>query len=270
MTTATSVLPPLDARPLKDTIVLFDVDETLTKARQTVTPEMLELLSLSRLRHKCAIGYVGGSNFVKQQEQLGSFTVDVITLFDFCFPGNGLVAYRLGRPLSTNSFIQWLGEDRYQGLADFCLGYIAKTRLPRKRGTFLEFRNGMINVSPIGRNASIDERNEFEAYDKIHNIWGDMVEALKKQFPDFGLTFSIGGQISFDVFPTGWDKTYCLQHVVAEKEISGTEYKNIQFFGDNCFEGGNDYEIYSDSRTIGHSVDGPDDTMKQLKEIFDF
>ena len=107
---------------------------------------------------------VGGSNFVKQQEQLGSATTDVKTLFDFCFPENGLVAFRLGEPLSTNSFIQWLGEEKYQALADFCLKYIANVKLPKKRGTFVEFRNGMINVSPIGRNASVDERNEFEAY----------------------------------------------------------------------------------------------------------
>jgi phosphomannomutase len=81
-------------------------------------------------------------------------------------------------------------------------------------------------------------------------------------------SFSIGGQISFDVFPTGWDKTYCLQHVAAEKGISGVDYKIIHFFGDKCFPGGNDYEIYADPRTIGHAVDGPDDTMKQLKEVF--
>lgn len=46
------------------------------------------------------------------------------------------------------------------------------------------------------------------------------------------------------------------------------EYKTIHFFGDKTFEGGNDYEIYSDPRTIGHSVTGPEDTMQQLKEIF--
>ena len=33
------------------------------------------------------------------------------------------------------------------------LHYIADLDIPIKRGTFIEFRNGMINVSPIGRNA---------------------------------------------------------------------------------------------------------------------
>jgi phosphomannomutase len=31
-----------------------------------------------------------------------------------------------------------------------------------------------------------------------------MVEVLKEKFADLGLTYSIGGQISFDVFPQVW------------------------------------------------------------------
>jgi phosphomannomutase len=71
------------------------------------------------------------------------------------------------------------------------------------------------------------------------------------------------------VFPTGWDKTYCLGHLEAEaKKPGGINYKDIHFFGDKTFPGGNDYEIYEDPRTIGHSVTDPDDTIKQVKEIF--
>lgn len=104
---------------------------------------------------------------MKQQEQLGSPSVDVTSLFDFCFSENGLTAYRLGESLASNNFIQWLGEDKYQALVDFVLKYIANTKLPRKRGTFIEFRNGMVNISPVGRAASVEERDEFEAYVSI-------------------------------------------------------------------------------------------------------
>ncbi|KAF2013630.1 putative phosphomannomutase [Aaosphaeria arxii CBS 175.79] len=267
MAVATAVYPPLDQRPIKNTIVLFDVDETLTPARRHATPEMLQLLS--ELRHKVAIGYVGGSDFSKQQEQLGSSDVNVTSLFDFCFAENGLTAYRLGEPLKGNSFIEWIGEEKYKELVKFILHYIADIDLPFKRGTFVEFRNGMINVSPVGRNATNAERAAFEAYDKQHNIRTTFVSALREKFPDFGLTYSIGGMISFDVFPTGWDKTYCLRHVEAEKaREGGVEYTTVHFFGDKAYEGGNDWEIYSDDRTIGHKVDGPEDTIKQLKELF--
>jgi phosphomannomutase len=260
--------PPLDQRPLKDTICLFDVDGTLTPARLPVSAEMLNLLS--RLRQKCAVGFVGGSNLAKQQEQLGSATVDATSLFDWCFAENGLTAVRLGQTLPSNSFIKAIGEEPYKEFVNFCLHYIADLDIPVKRGTFVEFRNGMINVSPVGRNASVQERNDYEAYDKANGIRVKFIEALRAKFGHLGLNYAIGGQISFDVFPEGWDKTYCLRHL--EKEAAspgGVKYKTIHFFGDKTFKGGNDYEIFEDPRTIGHSVTGPEDTMRILKELFD-
>ena len=227
------------------------------------------LALLSALRHKCAIGFVGGSDLVKQQEQLGTPSLAVTTLFDFCFAENGLTAFRLGQPLATTSFIGWIGEARYRDMVNWCLHYIADLDIPIKRGTFVEFRNGMVNISPVGRNATQAERDAFQKYDHEHGVRAAMIKALQAKFPDSGLTYSIGGQISFDAFPAGWDKTYCLKHVEAEKERSGVEYTTIHFFGDKTQKGGNDYEIFKDRRTIGHSVNNPDDTMRELKKLFD-
>ena len=63
-------------------------------------------------------------------------------------------------------------------LINFSLKYIADLDIPVKRGTFLEYRNGMMNISPIGRNCSKDERNAFEEYDKTANIRTNFVLAL--------------------------------------------------------------------------------------------
>jgi phosphomannomutase len=131
-----------------------------------------------------------------------------------------------------------------------------------QRGTFVEFRSGMFNFSPIGRNCSREERNDYEKYDLEHGIREKMVEAMKKEFSDLNLTYSIGGQISFDCFPTGWDKTYCL------KFLSPEDYDEIHFFGDKTFVGGNDYEIFTHERTIGHTVTSPDDTRDQCTKLF--
>lgn len=92
------------------------------------------------------------------------------------------------------------------------------------RGTFIEFRSGMINVSPIGRNCSQEERIAFFEYDAEHHIRENMVNVLKKEFADYNFVYLIGGQISFDVVPKGWDKTYCLQFL--------KDYDEIHFFGD--------------------------------------
>jgi len=214
---------------------------------------------LKELRKKVAIGFVGGSDLRKILEQLGPNAIDE---FDFAFAENGLTAYRLSKQLPSQSFIKFVGEEKHKKLVNFILEYLSKIDIPIKRGTFIEFRSGMINVSPIGRNATIQERLDFQAYDNEHKIREMFVKALKEEFPSYGLTFSIGGQISFDVFPNGWDKTYALNHVEEEG------FEEIHFFGDKTYEGGNDYEIYADKRTIGHSVANPDETAKILKELF--
>ena len=149
-----------------------------------------------------------------------------------------------------------LGEAKLRPFIDFVLRYVADLDIPVKRGTFIEFRSGMINVSPIGRNCSQAERDAFEAYDKVHGVRAAMVAALRARFPDLGFTYSVGGQISFDVFPAGWDKTYCLRFL--------EHFETVHFFGDKTHAGGNDHEIFASARTIGHTVTSPADTRKQV------
>lgn len=214
---------------------------------------------LKELRKVTHIGMVGGSDLVKQKEQLGD---DVLDLFDYTFPENGLMAFKDGKQIASTSMVEFLGEDKLKQFINFTLAYLAQLDIPVKRGTFIEFRTGMLNVSPIGRNCSQAERDEFERYDHEHGIRKTMVEVLKAKFPHFGLKYSIGGQISFDVFPIGWDKTFCLRYLQADG------YGDIHFFGDKTFEGGNDFEIFSSELTSGHTTTGPEDTMAQCRALF--
>ncbi|CAK7302871.1 Phosphomannomutase 2 [Vulpes lagopus] len=238
-------------------LCLFDVDGTLTAPRQKITEEMDGFLQ--NLRQRIKIGVVGGSDFEKVQEQLGN---DVVKKYDYVFPENGLVAYKDGKLLCKQNIQGHLGEALIQDLINYCLSYIAKIKLPKKRGTFIEFRNGMLNVSPIGRSCSQEERIEFHELDKKENIRQKFVADLRKEFAGKGVTFSIGGQISIDVFPDGWDKRYCLRHV----ENDG--YKTIYFFGDKTMPGGNDHEIFTDPRTVGYTVTAPEDTRRICEELF--
>lgn len=90
----------------------------------------------------------------------------VLTAYDYVFSENGLVAHKGGEQIAVQSLKVHLGEDKLKRFINFVLHYIADLDIPIKRGTFIEFRNGMLNVSPIGRNCSQEERDAFEVFDK--------------------------------------------------------------------------------------------------------
>ena len=238
-------------------LVLFDVDGTLTPARQKVSEKMRNFLE--KLKDKVDVGIVGGSDLKKQKEQMGE---NIINEVKYSFSENGLVAYKDGKLIGTTYLKDYLGEVNLKRIINFCLNYISKLDIPIKRGTFIEYRSGMLNISPIGRNCSHEERNEFEKYDLENNIRKDFVKVLQEEFKDLNLTYSIGGQISFDLFPNGWDKTYCLRYLENE------DYDKIYFFGDKTYEGGNDYEIFIDERVLGNSVKNPENTIELCTKYF--
>ncbi len=75
----------------KRVLVLFDVDGTLTPARAEASEDMKKFLQ--DLRKKASVGIIGGSDLVKQQEQMGATIVKDV---DYSFSENGLVAYKNG------------------------------------------------------------------------------------------------------------------------------------------------------------------------------
>ncbi|XP_040582943.2 phosphomannomutase 2-like [Lepeophtheirus salmonis] len=200
---------------------------------------------LKKLKSHVKIGFVGGSDYNKQQEQLK----ETINVFDYGFAENGITYYKDNKLVKQGSMIEKLGEVLYQNIVNYSMIYMGNLELPRKRGNFIEYRKGLLNICPVGRSCSNEERDEFYNYDKEKNIRRDFVKELEKKF---------GGQISMDCFPKGWDKTYCLQFLEGYK---------IYFFGDMVMEGGNDHEIFIDKRVIGIQVKSPTDT-ERIKNIF--
>ncbi|PIK52595.1 hypothetical protein BSL78_10499 [Apostichopus japonicus] len=214
---------------------------------------------LAKLSEKVTVGLVGGSDHCKILEQMGGDYA--LEKYSYIFSENGVIAYKDGKLFHEMSIAKHMGEEKLQDFINFSLKYLSELRLPVKRGVFIEFRKGMLNVCPVGRSCTQAERLQFAELDGKEKIREKMVEAFEKKFADSGLQFSIGGQISVDIFPAGWDKTYCLQFV--EKD-----FKEIYFFGDKTWKGGNDHEIFNDSRTKGTTVKGPADTRQKLEELF--
>lgn len=265
---------PISERKCGDTLVLFDVDGTLTVPAQKGSQDMIDLLA--RLRKDYAVGIVGAAHFEKQQDQLLG---DLNGKFDYVFAENGVHAFRAGTQIHCKSMAEHLGPERWaafeSGLDAILLAELdERQRLLEiavpgskisERSTFLEKRQCTVNVTPVGRTPTLTKDERF-AYDKADTEAGlriRVVDALHKQFgpeTEYKLVCNIGGQIGLDVQPQGWDKTFCLQFV--------QEYKSIHFFGDKTNKGGGDYELYEHPRTEGHAVTSPEDTMQQIQNLF--
>ena len=243
------------------TLLLFDIDGTLTESRKVIKENMVSCLKKAASFKEIDIATVGGSDLPKAQEQLQS----AIDLLKFAFTENGLVYLDEKKELhKVDKISTYLGYDKLKEFVNFCLKYICELDIPIKTGTFLELRTGILNISPIGRNCTQEERDAFVVYNKEHHILEKFRETLVKNFSEkFGLEISIGGQISFDVYPIGWDKRYCLRFL--EKL-----YDNIIFFGDKGYYGGNDYEIITDDRiTRGVRVKNPEETIEFIEKIIE-
>ncbi|KAH0482829.1 MAG: hypothetical protein KVP17_002004 [Porospora cf. gigantea B] len=243
------------------------MDGTLCTSRQPVPDEMKDLLR--RLSAEgVGVAVVTGSDIAKVQEQFGD---GWDTILDVVFAENGTQVFSAGELLASMDMLQHMGEERTQELINHALKYMANLKLPRKRGTFVEFRRGMINFCPPGRSIDQQGREDFVVMDKKENIRDKMIESLRASFGNQGWTIAKGGQISLDCYPDKWDKRFCLNYISTAKHSAPMDIitcDSIDFFGDRTTAGGNDYELYSDSRVTGHSVATWIDTVELCTQMY--
>ena len=254
---------------LNESIVLFDVDGTITEPRKIISNKMVKLLST--LSKRVDIGFLTGSDIEYVKQQLWpAFNNKNIRENSRIFTCNGTESYFVNSDcayelISKVSMRDKLGNDNVNKIykeilllqAD-SIGDIISHNLSMT-GHFFQDRGSTINWCPIGRNATHSEREKFVEFDKHSGFRTGLLKELKMSLSGVGLgsdivTVKLGGDTSFDIFPTGWDKTYVFNHFADDTEI--------WFVGDRCKEDGNDYEIFNALKHTGRAfeVSGPEET----------
>ena len=189
---------------------------------------------------------------------------DSISLFKDYYTENGVVTYDKNMKIvHKKSMKELLGQEKYTNLINFLLKYIETIDVPFKVGNYLDERSAVINVSPVGNPVTKEQREQMRIWENEKHPVEIMRKTCEDKFgKEYGLRFTKGGIKSFDLFPVGWDKTYCL------KFIKEKGYDNIIFFGDNTYFGGADYDLaVHDDITKGINVKGPEDTIKKINEL---
>jgi len=257
---------------MNKTIVMFDMDGTLTEPRQAFDYSLLGDSLYSLTNSGVHIGIITGSDEDYLKEQMGEFLLKSSSRYKtHIMPCNGTKYYKPpqfaneGFSLSTDvSMKKMLGAENYRKLIDELIlsqVHMSTYGIPLT-GHFINCRGSLINWCPIGRNADDDERAEFKALDKKERIREKVINELKAMLEQKGLlrklTIKFGGDTSFDIYPKGWDKTYGLRH------FSGWD---VWFVGDRCDVGGNDYELYQACLGQSYVSSGPEHTKEIIECI---
>lgn len=236
-------------------IFVFDVDNTLTPPRQKITDDMEAVFKDFIKKNKVYL--VSGSDFEKIVWQLGrEITGDVQGVYG-C----------LGNTLHIKNKLSHLNEfselESLELLNDI-KKYINESLTPVKTGNHVEIRIGMINISTIGRNASIEQRKIYSEFDKQNSERKIFADFLSNKYPK--LDISIGGEISIDISVKGHAKEQ-----IYNKILRGEEDSTIIFFGDRCDIGGNDHglaKLVELDNGIVFNVDSYADTKQILQRIW--
>jgi phosphomannomutase len=217
-------------------VYLFDVDGTLTSPLSEIDEEFADVF-LSWIRDKKKKAYlVTGSDLTKIKLQLFSSFIDQC---EGMFTCSGNVFYSKGRKIYENKLSLPSGF-----IEDLELYLEQGTPWRSKTGNHIEIRQGMVNFSTPGRNASAALRQVYVRWDNIIQEREDIVEYIKNLYPS--LEVAIGGQISVDIYPVGNNKAQVVDKIW---ELHGDDVEMI-FVGDRNVPGGNDWPLAQRLETI--------------------
>lgn len=246
--------------------LLFDMDGTLTDARQPITKDVLEILKKTGPGVKRYL--ITGSDYGKVEEQIG--TENLLNLFERIYTCNGTRVWNCNldmddetRPVEPElihkvSLTDYYSEADINHIINVLLKTAYKTHTKIKTGTFVEWRDSQINFSVVGRNCTTSQRDDYVKWDKKSGEREKIITQLREQFKGWGLSFRLGGQISIDITRDGWDKTYAFQNMKESPD-------QCVFFGDKICKDGNDFDIAMRCGKY-HNVEEPADLILQLQE----
>ena len=246
--------------------LLFDMDGTLTDARQPISEDVVDVLRSISPRIRKYL--VTGSDMLKIEEQIP--TDILLTMFERVYSCNGTRVWNCNLDMDDEtgtmepelihkvSLTDYYSEADINHIINVLLETAYKTHTKIKTGTFIEWRDSQINFSVLGRNCTTTQREDYVKWDTKSGERQKIVDNLRKEFKGWGLSFRLGGQISIDVTREGWDKSYAFQNMRESPD-------QCVFFGDKICKDGNDLDIAMKCAYY-HNVENPADLIIKLQE----
>ena len=179
---------------------LFDIDGTLTPARQKIDSKFAEFFLKWIQTHSTYL--VSGSDYPKLMEQIDLAILEKVKMV---FSSSGNVGHKQGNEIYRN---EWVYPKQ---LLDHLEKILQVHPYPVRTGNHIELRPGMINFSIIGRKCTSEQRREYYLYDQESQERAAICRDIMDNHPN--IHASIGGQISVDIYKEGANKPQIIKHI---------------------------------------------------------
>lgn len=239
-------------------IIVCDMDGTLAKSRQPASEEMIRSIEILSRRYHFVI-ITGGKLSLIQDQITNLFSSQDIRLYLFPTSGNQFWIFSDGQ--YENIYQNRISTDDQNLVLNSIIGCISRFKLMSFTDDQIELRDSQITFSILGRSAPYELKNQYDPKGEKRRVF---VEFMKRNHPRLATDFEvrIGGTTSIDFTYKGMDKGFGLNKIKEHFRINNRE---IIFFGDKCFEDGNDWEI---ARKVPYvPVENEDETLDKFKRL---
>ncbi len=228
-------------------LFLFDVDGVLCDRGMKVDPNFYNFF-LNWTKDKTYY-IVTGSNREKTISQIGE---EILLNAEISFHCLGNDIWIKNNQVSVNKF------DLEQNEIDFLMRMIKYSEFEHKTGNHIEKRLGSYNFSVLGKNATLEQRQQYVTYDNDIKERQRLIRKFMYHFPKYEAF--IGGDVSIDI---------CLRNANKSQVLNLLNLGNsvVHFFGDRCFEHGVDYPIVRYCTHTKHKCYQIDNGFNQTYEI---
>ena len=270
-------------------LIVFDLDDTLTESKSSLDPEMAELLG-ALLKIKLVAVTSGASLAQFQQQflaQLAKVTPNLENLYLLPTSGASLYVYQTAtkdwqavyhEELSTEDkekiksalikvFIESefssgeLSQSDKEKIKSTIAQVLIKTEFSSQAGDYgqiLEDRDSQITFSALGQTAPIGLKISWDPGQQKRR---EIADGLQKLLPEF--LVKIGGSTSIDITKRGIDKAYGLRRLTNYLKLS---LDQVLYVGDALFPGGNDEPLLGLGVTC-QSVDSITATKDLIRQL---
>lgn len=219
--------------------LFFDLDNTVTRSRSKITPELKELLSTTP--HTVII--VSGA-----------------VCSQIAWQTDGIICYKLGQngnhALTPDDAVLW--EERLSKADEETIHAhihsIQRTWPVTDENDLVQDRGCQISYSLLGHKENLEKKEAFDPY-------GEVRKKLLSAYPfeSNDLDVKIGGTTCLDYTAKGKHKGFYVARLIHQMAWDPEE---CIYFGDMLFPGGNDESVIGVIKT--QAVENPEDTLAQL------